>query len=80
MGGSGRSVSCDQHSQGLWEGGSVGGQAQSEVRGEPGPKGDLFCVGGVSQGVAEGKRARDGKVGDQELVGGQRLLDQVGGF
>jgi len=50
------------------------------VRGEPGPKGDWFCMGGASQGVAEGKRARDGKVGDWESVGGQRQLDQVGFF
>jgi len=80
VGGSGRSVSCDWHSQGLWKGGLVGGQAQSWVRGAPGQKGDWCHVGGMSRGVAGGKKAGGGKVGGWELVGGRQQLDRAGGF
>jgi len=50
------------------------------VRGQPGQKGGWCCVGGMSQGVAEGEKVGGGKVGCQESVGGQWQLDWAGGF
>jgi len=50
------------------------------VRGEPDQKGGCFCVGGVSHGVAGGKKVGDGEVGSWESVGSLHWLGQVEGF
>jgi len=52
-GGSRRSMSYDRCSRVLWDGGSVGGRVQSELRGEPRLRQDWLCIGGLSQGPAE---------------------------